>query len=251
MNNVYLYWVGNEYKLIKILKNLIYLHSTNGQGYKVNLINDKNIKDYINYLPDNFYKLSPVHQADVARVCILCDKGGLWLDSDTIIVDKLDDLFDIINNKDGFFIKEGKLICNGIFGTKPNTNIMKEWKDIILNKIKQTSNITGTELGSFILHHIRNKNPDYFNNYHLFEGSTDLYPVIWNVCVNEFLEKPYDNYKNIEKPFQPLVILVNRVYKALENKSLEDIMNGNRPLNYFIEKSYRNKFKDLYLIYKK
>ena len=90
MNNIYLYWVGNEYKLIKILRNLIYLHSKNGKGYKVNLINDKNIKDYINYLPDNFYKLSPVYQADVARVCILCDKGGIWLDSDTIVVDKLD-----------------------------------------------------------------------------------------------------------------------------------------------------------------
>jgi hypothetical protein len=250
MNNIYLYWVGNEYKLIRKLRQLIYMHSTNGKGYKVNLINDKNVKNYINYLPDNFYKLSPVHQADVARVCILCDKGGIWLDSDTIVVDKLDDLFDIINKKDGFFIKEQALLCNGIFGTKPNTNIMKEWKENILKTINKTTNITGTELGSYVLKHIRERKSEYFNNYHIFEGTSDLYPIIWNLCVNEFLEKPYDNYKQIEKPFQPLIILVNRVYKELEKYSLENIMNGKRPLNYFIEKSYKNKFKDLYLIYK-
>ena len=41
--NVYLYWIGKEYKLISILRNLMYLHSTNGKGYKINLITDKNI----------------------------------------------------------------------------------------------------------------------------------------------------------------------------------------------------------------
>ena len=39
MNNVYLYWIGNEYKLIKILRNMIYMHSTSGNGYNVHLIN--------------------------------------------------------------------------------------------------------------------------------------------------------------------------------------------------------------------
>ena len=33
--NIFLYWTGKEYKLISILRNLIYLHSTNGLGYNV------------------------------------------------------------------------------------------------------------------------------------------------------------------------------------------------------------------------
>ena len=36
--NIFLYWVGKEFKLISILRNLIYLHSTNGKGYNVILI---------------------------------------------------------------------------------------------------------------------------------------------------------------------------------------------------------------------
>ena len=110
--NIYLYWVGKEYKLISILRDLIYLHSTNGVGYKVNLITDKNIREYVKDIPDYFSSLSPAHQADFVRVHVICDYGGIWLDSDTIVVDKLDSLFDIIEKKNGFFMKENNLSSN-------------------------------------------------------------------------------------------------------------------------------------------
>lgn len=281
MNNIYLYWVGNEYKLIKILRQLIYMHSTNGKGYAVNLINHGNIKEYIPYLPDYFYKLQPAHQADFVRVCVLCEKGGIWLDSDTLVVDKLDELFDLMDknlgNKDGFFIKEFDYwICNGIFGTIPNTNLMKMWKQRLLDRLNKDINIKWIELGSKVLtdayykNHetfLNNKyiefyknnktyltemftnNNNYFKNYHIYSGTNDLYPINPNNYVKEFINNPYDNYKNIEKSFQPLIVLVNSVYRELEKYSVEEIYNGKRPINYFIEKSYRNKFKSLYLIY--
>ena len=103
--NVFLYWTGHEYKLISILRKLIHLHSTNGIGYNVKLITPKNIHDYIDDIPSYFYNLCPAHQADFVRVYVICDYGGIWLDSDTIVLDSLDSLFDIIDNKDGFFIK--------------------------------------------------------------------------------------------------------------------------------------------------
>jgi len=84
--NIFLYWVGNEYKLISILRKLIYLHSTNGKGYKVHLINEKNINDYIQNIPDYFTKLCKANQADFVRVNVICDYGGIWLDSDTISI---------------------------------------------------------------------------------------------------------------------------------------------------------------------
>tara|TARA_B110000305_G_C19414566_1_gene627241 strand:+ start:1614 stop:1949 length:336 start_codon:yes stop_codon:yes gene_type:complete len=102
--NIYLYWIGKEYKLISILRNLIYLHSTNGIGYKVNLINETNINEYIKDIPHYFSRLCPAHQADFVRVHVICDYGGIWLDSDTLVVDKLDSLFDLIEKEEGFFI---------------------------------------------------------------------------------------------------------------------------------------------------
>ena len=104
--NLYLYWIGKEYKLISIFRNLIYLHSTNGIGYKIHLITDKNISDYIEDVPYYFSNLCPAHQADFVRVNVICDFGGIWLDSDTLVLNSLDSLFDYIERKDGFFIKE-------------------------------------------------------------------------------------------------------------------------------------------------
>jgi mannosyltransferase OCH1-like enzyme len=90
MRNIFLYWVGNEYKLIKILRRLMYLHSTNGTGYTVHLINHDNLKKYIPVVPKQFFQLKPAHQADYVRVYTVCTHGGIWLDADTIVMGSLD-----------------------------------------------------------------------------------------------------------------------------------------------------------------
>lgn len=42
-----------------------------------------------------------------------------------------------------------------------------------------------------------NLNPNLFENYKIFLGLDNLYPVNWDKCSTEFINKPYDNYKNI------------------------------------------------------
>jgi hypothetical protein len=56
-------------------------------------------------------------------------------------------------------------------------------------------------------------------------------------CVSEFIIKPYDNYKSIIRDYQPLIMLVNSVYRELEEKTTEEIVHGNMPINYFLNKS--------------
>lgn len=238
--NIYLYWVGKEYKLISILRDLIYLHSTNGVGYKVNLITDKNIREYVKDIPDYFSSLCPAHQADFVRVHVICDYGGIWLDSDTIVVDKLDSLFDIIEKKNGFFMKENNLyLVNGVFGSKKQTDLMIKWKTQLMNVLnsKQGKNIGWSDVGSSILKKIYDSYVNVYDNYEIFNGLDNMYPVYYPKCVNEFIEKPYDNYKNIVREYQPLVVLVNSVYKKLEDKTEKEILEGNMPINYFINKS--------------
>ena len=149
MRNVFLYWIGKEYNLILILRKLIYLHSTNGKGYNVNLITENNINDYIKNMPNYFTKLCLAHQADFVRVNVICDYGGIWLDSDTLVLNSLDSLFDFINNGNGFFIKENNVaLCNGIFGSKANTPLMTEWKNNMMNILEKNKVIlVGVKLG--------------------------------------------------------------------------------------------------------
>lgn len=240
-NNVFLYWVGHEYKLIKILRNIIYLHSTNGVGYKVNLITQSNINEYIEELPEYFNELCPANQADYIRVIVICKFGGIWLDSDTLVMESLDSLFKLVNDKNGFFIKENNTILwNGVFGSKKNTPLMLEWKQRMLNILEKNVKIHWTEIGNSLLQSIYNQNSDFYDGYEIFNGCDNMYPVNWNLCVNEFLDKPYENYKKIIREYQPLVVLVNSVYKKIEDKKIEEILNRKTPLQFFLEKSYQN-----------
>ncbi len=102
--NLFMYWVGKEYKLIKILRNIIYLHSKNGKGYNLHLITNENINEYVTDLPQCFNKLLPAHQADVVRVNVVCNYGGIWMDVDTLVIDSLDSLYDLLETHDGFFL---------------------------------------------------------------------------------------------------------------------------------------------------
>jgi hypothetical protein len=240
--NLYLYWVGKEYKLISILRNLIYLHSTNCKGYNVILITDKNINEYITNIPTYFNDLCEAHQADFVRVNVICDYGGIWLDSDTIVLDSLDTLFDFNENNNGFFIKENNnILWNGIFGSKPNTQLMIEWKKEMIKILDNTQGKIGwCDIGNNILQNLYTTNSRLYDNYNIFNGLDNLYPVNWNNCVDNFIDKPYDNYKTLIRDYQPLIVLVNSVYKKLETMSEQEILEGNMPLNYFINKSFEN-----------
>lgn len=237
--NVFLYWTGNDYKLINILRNLIYLHSTNGRGYSVKLINRTNVKEYVPDIPEYFDSLLPAHQADYIRVYVIYKYGGIWLDSDTLVLGSLDSLFDIIEKKDGFFIKENnKYLWNGVFGSKPQTPLMCYWKDEMINILTAKKNtIEWAEIGITLLENINEKRSDYYSNYTIFNGLDTMYPVNWNMAVKEYINSPYDNYKNCVREYQPLLVLVNSVYKELEKNSEQHILQGTMPLNYFLNKS--------------
>lgn len=239
--NIFLYWEGNDFKLISILRNIIYLHSTNGKGYKVNFINDNNVKNYIPNIPEYFYKLCLAHKADFVRVNVIHDYGGIWLDSDTLVMESLDPLFDILEQKDGFFIlQNNKEICNGVFGSKKNTPLMKEWKKNMFEILNMKGEkIEWTEIGLTILTSLLDKK--LYQSYCIFKGLDTMYPVNWDKCSDEFIKKPYENYKNIVRCFQPLIILVNSVYKDMECMSEHNIINNNdMPISYFIKKSILN-----------
>lgn len=250
MRNVFLYWVGKEYKVIRRLRNLIYMHSMFGTAYTVHLIDDKNVHTYIPELPPSFSKLKPAHQADYVRVYAVCTYGGIWLDADTIVMESLDPLFRLLEkeNSDGFFIRQNNEgLCNGVFGSRAGTTVMTKWLDAIDARLNDTTIDTKKmdflELGATFLNKTLEKSPQDFRNYVLFDGLDTMYPVNWDKCLEEYVERPYDHSKTLIRPFQPLVILVNSVYTKLESKTDGEIDEAQIPLNYFLNKSYSNGLK--------
>lgn len=105
---------------------------------------------------------------------------------------------------------------------------------------KKKNKIEWSEVGCMLLQNLYNTNVKLYDKYEIYSGLNDMYPIYWKNCVDEFINKPYDNYNNIIRDFQPLVILVNSVYKKLESNTEKEILNGNMPINYFIKKSFSN-----------
>ena len=81
--------------------------------------------------------------------------------------------------------------------SKKNTELMLEWKKIILEILGKNNTISWTTLGSSILNNLYSTKNTLYSNYKIFNGLDNLYPIFWKNCVNEFIKKPYDNYKNL------------------------------------------------------
>ena len=119
---------------------------------------------------------------------------------------------------------------------------MMEWKKNLSNVLNLKMNkIEWEEVGNKMLEGMKNENESLYDGYKIFDGLDNMYPVNWDDCVIEYVEKPYRNYENIVRDFQPLLVLVNFVYKKLEHETEQSMLQGNMPINYFINKSLQNK----------
>lgn len=252
-NNVFIYWVGEEYKIIKFLRSLIYHHSNNGQNYKVHFINYDNLKDYIDIdvIPDCFWELSPMHQSDYLRVQIIYEYGGIWLDSDTIVMDDLSSLFNILKEKEGFLVNEerekkfisepGNYLINGIFGSRPKTRFMNEWKNKIDLKLQKKKKLDWTDLGEIILNKIKYQYESFLSSYAILNGRKNIYPIHYDYMMLEFIEKPYENWQNIKREYQPVIILTHDLYEKADHLTESEILEKT-PLSHFIKESYSKKY---------
>ena len=236
--NVFMFWEGKSYILLKILHQLVHKHSKNN-AYDVHFITYKNMYKYLpKEIPDNMTTWKLAHQADYLRVALLYKYGGVWVDADTIVMPNFRDVFKMLETKKGFFVLENnESIWNGVFGSKPNTKLLSEWKQYILERSDRGAKFQWTEIGNAFLE----KHRDHiFTNYHVLNGLDTVYPINWPECTHEFVTKPYINYKNLIRNYQPFVVIVNSVYKKIEdeNMSVQEIIYGKTmPISYFIKKS--------------
>lgn len=233
-NNLFIYWSGRDYKLIKMLRGLIYHHSGSGNNYHIHFINRENVTKYCD-IPRYFDNLMPAHQADWIRICVIKQYGGIWLDSDTLVMNDLSELF---SHKKGFFTicTEGKL-SNSVFGCKKDSELMNYWYQKASSKLKFKTN-NYEFIGNSLLTTAFTNEPSLFKDYHIYFPKDGLYSVNWKNSADEFIHKEYSNWRNILINNTPLIVLTNKVYKACEDMSELDILNS-CPIGHLIKLSYK------------
>jgi mannosyltransferase OCH1-like enzyme len=95
MVNVYCFW-DKGYDYMPPMIKYIYDHNiiiSKKYNFNYILVTDENVSNYFN-IPVKFYSLASNFKSDIVRYFILHKYGGIWLDSDIIIIKDLNILFD-------------------------------------------------------------------------------------------------------------------------------------------------------------
>ena len=219
--NVITYWDGPKPALIKVLHRLMQLHSqcseSGHQNYAFRCITQKQfLSDKNETYRAYFTSLPPAFQADIVRVDCIHRDGGLWIDSDTLVMSPLTTLQKVLQSTDGFLIsergKKGTKLCNGVFGSQAGTPLMTAWKQIIDGYINHKKQPRHGDLGFRCLSQLLHTKPQLFANYVLFDSDQTMYPIAWFESQDIFLVDTATATPAIEREFQPLIILLSSVY---------------------------------------
>ena len=244
------YWEGPKPLLIKALHKLMELHSTphaeeKGKDNFICIEKDEFLANKSGSYSDYFSNLTPAAQADIVRVEYIYKNGGIWLDSDTLVMSSLQPLTNLLSIKHGFFVtslgKKGAKLCNGVFGSRSHTELLEEWQDMIDHFITNKEQPSHGDFGFRCLGRLMAHQEEYFKDYVIFDGQKTMFPIAWFESEEIFLKGSSIPCPKIEREFQPLIILVNKVY--MNYNQLPEKPGEGCTLDYYIQQSLLNSIK--------
>jgi hypothetical protein len=128
-------------------------------GCQVVLVTPRTLSDYLPDLPGDILRIREMaHKADMIRSMLVARYGGMWLDSDAIVLRDLNWLFDLLEHSEFVgFNNEGRLEENrpwvrvNCFLSRPRGTVIREWVSRQHSKFPRTK-FGWEEIGTEILH---------------------------------------------------------------------------------------------------
>lgn len=89
---IWICWLQGYEKAPDFVKACINSIKKEAKGYEVIIITEKNMFQYVNipvYIINKFHRgdITPTHFSDILRVSLLCEHGGIWIDSTVLCTD--------------------------------------------------------------------------------------------------------------------------------------------------------------------
>lgn len=212
---IWVCWLQGMDNAPKLVQRCYESLKSNMKGYKINVITEENMFEYIeipNYIVTKWKKgiISFAHFSDVIRVNLLVKYGGVWIDSTVLCTDNL--LNNRLENSPLFVYKSimrGSNVIsasNWFISSVPKNPILVLVQNLLYEYWK-TENV--------IIH--------YYLFHIFFTLATEKYPEIWNKVVS---------FNNISPH-----ILVNELNDTFSQERYDEIkkMSSFHKLNYKIE----------------
>lgn len=200
-------------------------YCNSGKGYKVIRLNQHNISKYIDDINPYIFNMKNnlnqlAQKADYFRAKLLCKYGGIWLDSDAIVINSLDSIFDKLDLYD-FYGYKFTSPCVWAFACHKDANIMKKWcenNEKVLNETKG-NNIYYGELGHQSLQLFMNEPNSFFD-----DAISTVHSINHRNCWIYMDEDNKYDIKDYIHENQPFIMLNNNlIYDHIKKLSIIDL----------------------------
>ena len=158
-------------------------------GCDVVLVTPDNLGEYLPTVPNDVFRIKVLaHKADMIRAMLLARHGGMWLDSDALVLRDLTHLFDLLDDHDfvafnnsGLLQKQRPWVRVNCILSRPQGRIAQQW---VLQQHAKFPKVVYSweEIGTELLHPICLENRSHVKILP-FER---ICPIPWN-RVNEFV----------------------------------------------------------------
>jgi len=130
----------------------------------VTLVTPENVRDYLPNVPDNLDGISLALPSQGSSVALKCDfirafllerYGGIYLDSDAVVLKDLGPIFDLFNDWDFIAMRrtsaKTKHISVGFYGSRPQGRVISRYAEKIRRMLSERSSFEWNEVGAWAI----------------------------------------------------------------------------------------------------
>ena len=251
---IWLYWDNVDNNMtppfIELCRESVYKNCS--EQFNIILLDKTNIDKYLPEinspeLKDKLDKLMIAHKVDIYRIMLLNRYGGIYIDSDVIVMKDLSDIIKKLEEYDfvGFGCTGNKcksgygMPSNWILASRPNTRLMKNILDRQMEKLNQTK-IEYHTIGKMaiwdVLGEMIKNGYKYFHYPNTVDGTRDKRGY-WVTSDRVFSEESID-YDD-ENNFLIYVFYNSEVSKKIKNLTKEELLNKNWNFTKYLKKALK------------
>lgn len=179
-HHIWQYWTGPMPEHIKLCYETV---RKNRGSWELHQLTPATVRKWLPNLRKDWEQIpTPAHQADYIRACLLYRHGGMWLDSDILLI-SLVGPEGILRQRDHCFYGPPRKPFIGCMGMHPHHKMMKLWRVEMDAKLNKSLKQPWSALGAEILWKMTQQR----SNYHYTTGRNVIpfRPRQWKVLLDD------------------------------------------------------------------
>jgi len=228
---VWLYWEGELPGWISECQKTVFAHSSN-----VQLLTPEDFDELRDIdLDIDINSLYVAHRADFIRAYLLAKFGGLWIDSDCLVLKSLEPILGLLTKYDfiGYRERSGE-VTNNFMGASKNNIIATKYYQRVCNILRSGEKIEWLTLGSKALTATLTENNTPWQELHVEE----IQPVCWSNPAAFFQKRNEVEHQLVLNPLSYCYMLsANMIRGYVSENGYPDIQDEDTFFSYLLQVS--------------